>query len=544
MSVVCIVLSCSIFSGGAEMLENPILRGFNPDPSIVRVNNDYYIATSTFEWFPGVAIHHSKDLVNWELACYALNSTKYIDLRGNPTSGGVWAPCLTYSDGLFYLVYTDVKHFAGTYKDPHNYLITAKDINGPWSEPIYLNSSGFDASMFHDDDGKKWLLNMLWDFRQVKPTSFAGIIIQQYDPNTKKLIGPITNIFKGSVLGVTEGPHIYKLNGYYYLMTAEGGTGQGHAVTLARSKNLLGPYEIQPDNPVLTARNTPDSPLTRAGHASLVQTQTGQWYMVHLCGRPIRKDGKDRCVMGRETAIQKVKWSDDGWLHLENNTNLPQVTVPAPDLPLQPFAPEPARENFDSKVWNKHLSTLRVPPDESWVSLAQRPGWLRIVGRESLGSKNCQSMVARRITSLHSTAETYVAFEPNSFLQAAGLICFYDTQNYYYIKITNYEDVGKCVTVCTSINDDYKELSSQVFPLKEKGCYLKAEIDYDKLYLSYSLDGKEWNRINETFDITTLSDEACKEGSFTGTFTGMCVQDLAGTKIAADFDYFEYSVKN
>ncbi|OHB51679.1 MAG: beta-xylosidase [Planctomycetes bacterium GWF2_42_9] len=525
------------------MIENPILRGFNPDPSIVLVNDDYYIATSTFEWFPGVAIHHSKDLVNWELACYALNSTKYIDLRGNPTSGGVWAPCLTYSDGLFYLVYSDVKHFAGPYKDVHNYLITAKDINGPWSEPVYLNSSGFDPSMFHDDDGKKWLLNMLWDFRYERSDVFAGIIIQQYDPNTKKLIGPITNIFKGSSLGVTEGPHIYKLNGYYYLMTAEGGTGQGHAVTLARSKNLLGPYEIQPDNPVLTARNTPDSPLTRAGHASLVQTQTDQWYMVHLCGRPIKKDGKDRCVMGRETAIQKVKWSDDGWLHLENNTNLPQVIVPAPDLPLHPFAAEPARENFDSKILNKHFSTLRVPPDESWLSLAQRPGWLRIYGRESLGSKHRQSMVARRITSLNSTAETYVEFEPKTFQQAAGLICIYDTQNYYYIKVTNYDNVGKCVTVCTSINDEYKELSSQVFPLTEKGCFLKAEIDYDKLYLSYSFNGKQWNRINETFDITTLSDEACNEGSFTGAFVGICVQDLAWTKLSADFDFFEYNVK-
>jgi xylan 1,4-beta-xylosidase len=541
--VVCLILFCCGFAKGAQMIENPILRGFNPDPSIVRVNDDYYVATSTFEWFPGVAIHHSKDLVNWELACYALNSTKYIDLRGNPTSGGVWAPCLTYSDGLFYLVYSDVKNFAGPYKDQNNYLITAKDINGPWSDPIFLNSSGFDASMFHDDDGKKWLLNMLWDFRYGRPKFFAGIVIQQYDPNTKTLVGPVTNIFKGSNIGTTEGPHIYKRNGYYYLITAEGGTGQGHAVTLARSKNLLGPYEIQPDNPVLTARNTPDSPLTRAGHASLVETQNGEFYIVHLCSRPIKKDGKDRCVMGRETAIQKVKWSDDGWLHLENNTNLPQVNVPGPNLPLHPFTPEPARDNFDNKVLNKHFSTLRVPPDESWLSLTQRPGWLRIYGRESLGSKHRQSMVARRITSLNSTAETYVEFEPKTFQQAAGLICIYDTQNYYYIKVTNYENVGKCITVCTSINNEFEELTSQVFPLTAKGCFLKAEIEYDKLYLSYSLDGKQWNRINETFDISTLSDEGCQEGSFTGAFVGICAQDLAGTKLAADFDYFEYQAK-
>jgi len=538
---ICLFLFSCCMAQEPVMIKNPILPGFNPDPSIVRVGDDYYIATSTFEWFPGVAIHHSKDLVNWELTGYALNSTKYIDLLGNPTSGGVWAPCLTYCDGLFYLVYSDVKNHSGPYKDVHNYLITAKNITGPWSDPVYLNSSGFDASMFHDDDGKKWLLNMLWDFRNGRESYFAGIIIQEYDPKTKKLVGPIKNIFKGTNLGVTEGPHIYKLNGYYYLMCAEGGTGLGHAVTLARSKNLFGPYEVQPDNPVLTARNTPDSPLTRAGHASLVETQNSQWYMVHLCSRPIRKDGKERSVMGRETAIQKVKWDDNGWLHLENNSNLPQVNVPAPGLPPYPFKAEPARDDFDSKILNKNFSTLRVPPDESWVSLIARPGWLRIYGRESLGSKFRQSMVARRITSLNCIAETCVEFEPKTFQQAAGLICFYDTQNYYYLRVTNYEDIGKCIVVCSSLNDKYTE--SQAFPIKTKACFLKAEIEYDKLYFSYSSDGKEWHKINEVFDASTISDEYCHEGSFTGAFVGICAQDLTGTKTQADFDYFEYRDK-
>jgi xylan 1,4-beta-xylosidase len=404
-------------------IQNPILPGFNPDPSIVRVNDDYYIATSTFEWFPGVAIHHSKDLVNWELTGYALNSTKYIDLLGNPTSGGVWAPCLTYSNGLFYLVYSDVKNHRGPYKDVHNYLITAKNIKGPWSQPVYLNSSGFDASIFHDDDGKKWLLNMLWDYRD-RAKRFAGILIQEYDPKAKKLIGPIKNIFKGTELGVTEGPHIYKLNGYYYLMTAEGGTGPNHAVTLARSKNLFGPYEVGPDNPVLTSRDKPQLELQRAGHASLVETQNGQWYIAHLCSRPIPKPEKPerRSVLGRETALQKVKWCDDGWLRLENGGNNPQVNVPAPGLPPHPFKPEPIRDEFSSKTLNLHFNTLRVPPDESWLSLSLRPGWLRIYGRESLGSKSRQSMVARRLSSLNCIAQTCVEFEPQTFQQAAGLI--------------------------------------------------------------------------------------------------------------------------
>jgi len=518
-------------------IKNPILPGFNPDPSIVRVNDDYYIANSTFEWFPGVAIHHSKDLVNWELIGYGLNSTKYIDLLGEPTSGGVWAPCLTYSDGLFYLVYSDVKTMKGPYKDVHNYLITAKSIKGPWSQPVYLNSSGFDASMFHDDDGRKWLLNELHDHRD-REKRFAGIIIQEYDPKNKKLVGPIKNIFKGTKLGKTEGPHIYKLNGYYYLMTAEGGTGHDHAVTLARSKNLFGPYEVHPNNPILTSKDKPQLELQKAGHASLVETQNGQWYIVHLCGRPVMP--QKRCVLGRETAIQKVKWDANGWLMLETGSNSPQVNVPAPGLAPCPFKPEPARDDFDSKTLNLHFNTLRVPPDESWLSLTHRPGWLRLVGRESLGSKFRQSLAARRITSLNCTAQTCVEFEPATFQQAAGLICFYDTQNYYYIKITNYENVGKCLTVCSSQNDNYTELTSQVIPLAQKSCHLKAEISYDKLYFSYSLDGKQWHKIDQAFDITTLSDEFCEEGSFTGAFVGICAQDLAGTRTKADFDYFEY----
>ena len=522
---------------GAAMIKNPILPGFNPDPSIVRVKDDYYIANSTFEWFPGVAIHHSKDLVNWELIGYGLNSTKYIALLGEPSSGGVWAPCLSYSDGLFYLVYSDVKTMKGPYKDVHNYLITARDIKGPWSRPIYLNSSGFDASMFHDDDGRKWLLNELHDHRD-REKRFAGIIIQEYDPKKKKLVGPIKNIFKGTELGKTEGPHIYKLNGYYYLMTAEGGTGLEHAVTLARSKSLFGPYEAQPDNPILTSKDNNDLELQKAGHASLVETQNSQWYIVHLCSRPVMPQG--RCVLGRETAIQKVKWDSDGWLRLEAGGNSPQVTVPPPGLPLHPFKPEPARDNFDSKKLNVHFNTLRVPPEESWLSLTQRSGWLRLYARESLGSKHRQSLVARRITSLNCTAQTCVEFEPQTFQQEAGLICFYDTQNYYYLKVTHNEKVGKCITVCYNQNDKYVELTSQVFPLAQKNCHLRAEIKKDKLYFSYSLDGQKWNKIDQDFDITTLSDEFCQEGHFTGAFVGICAQDLAGTQTKADFDYFEY----
>src|SRR6476620_4261138 len=204
-------------------IRNPILRGFNPDPSIVRVGDDYYIANSTFEWFPGVQIHHSKDLVNWQLLTHPLTRTSQLDMLGNPSSGGIWAPDLSYADGLFWLIYTDVKSWHGAFKDTHNYLVTAPAITGPWSDPVYLNSSGFDPSLFHDDDGRKWLVNMQWDYRK-GTNSFSGILLQQYSVAERKLVGPAKNIFKGTPLRLTEAPHLYRRGGYYYLLTAEGGT--------------------------------------------------------------------------------------------------------------------------------------------------------------------------------------------------------------------------------------------------------------------------------------------------------------------------------
>lgn len=525
----------------AETIKNPILAGFYPDPSIVRVNEDYYIANSTFEWMPGVIFHHSQDLMNWELAGHALTSDKHIDMIGNPSSGGVWAPCLTYCDGLFYLIFSNLRTIRGPYKDVHNYLTTAPSITGPWSEPIYLNSSGFDPSMFHDDDGKKWIVNMIWNHRYQDARRFGGIILQEYSAKEKKLVGPIKKIFKGGEIGCTEGPHIFKHNGYYYLMCAEGGTGLGHAVTLTRSKNIWGPYEIQPDNPVFTSKDKPGVVLKKAGHGCLVETQNGNWYMVHLCSRPIMP--QSRSVLGRETAIQKVKWGQDGWLRLEAGGKDPYVEVPSAGLIMHPFVPEPIRDDFESKTLNPHFNSLRAMPDASWLSLSERLGWLRMYGRESLGSKFRQSLVARRITSLDCTAQTCVEFEPETYQQAAGLVCFYNNLNFYYLKITHDEELGKILTVCFNQNNKCTELFEHQIPLKQKHCHLKTQIKNDKMFFSYSHDGKQWQQINYEFDITTLSDEFCTDGCFTGAMVGLCVQDLSGRRQKADFDYFEYIVK-
>ncbi len=323
---------------------NPILRGFNPDPSIVRVGDDYYIATSTFEWYPGVQIHHSRDLVHWRLLTRPLSRSSQLNMLGDPDSCGVWAPCLSYADGLFYLIYTDVKRYGRTtvggpsgasLRDFHNYLVTSPRIDAGWSDPIYLNSSGFDPSLFHDDDGRKYLVNQLWDHRP-DHNRFAGIVLQEYSVQRPGLIGDRKLIFHGTPLGLTEAPHLYKRNGFYYLLTAEGGTGWQHAVTMARSRALTGPYELHPDVYILSSRNRPDVELQRAGHADLVETKSGETYMVYLCGRPLRNRG--RCTLGRETAIQPMMWSADGWLRTQDGQGIPELEVSAPTLPVHVFS--------------------------------------------------------------------------------------------------------------------------------------------------------------------------------------------------------------
>lgn len=521
-------------------IKNPILPGFNPDPSIIRVDDDYYIATSTFEWFPGVQIHHSKDLINWKLVTRPLNRTSQLNMAGNPNSCGIWAPCLSFDNGTFYLIYTDVKTFKGIFKDAHNYLVTTNDICGEWSEPVYLNSSGFDPSLFHDDDGKKWLVNMIWDHRKNKHP-FGGILLQEYSIEQKKLVGPIRNIFKGTEIQMVEGPHLYKRNGYYYLMTAEGGTVLRHTVTMARSKNIAGPYQVDPQNPVLTSYDNPTLELQRAGHASIVETQNGEFYMVHLCGRHLPARG--RCIMGRETAIQKMKWTDDGWLRLEAGGHEPQVFVDAPDLPEHKWEEENIRDNFDTDKLNIHFQFLRVDISDL-ISLTERPGFLRLKGGESLSSFHKQALVARRQQSFFYTAETCLDFQPETFQQMAGLICLYDNNNFYYIHVTIDEELGKCIDIMTCIAGEFDYPLQKKIPVNHQGViYLRADVDYDKLRFSYSKNGADWKRIGRVFDASTLSDEFDEGGGdahFTGAFVGLCCQDLSGMKKPADFDYFEY----
>ncbi|WP_114351154.1 glycoside hydrolase family 43 protein [Saliterribacillus persicus] len=519
-------------------IQNPVLPGYHPDPSILRVEDDYYIAVSTFEWFPGVQIYHSKDLVNWELLPYPLNRKSQLNMKGNVNSGGVWAPCLSYDNGLFYLIYTDVKSRQGAFKDTHNYLVTASNIEGPWSEPIYMNSSGFDPSLFHDDDGRKWFVNMIWDHRK-GTNSFAGIALQEYSVKEQKLVGPIQNIFKGSELGLTEAPHLYKKNGYYYLLTAEGGTWYTHAATMARSKSLCGPYEIDPTNPILTGDKKKTDQLQKAGHGSLVETQNGEWYMAHLCGRPVIED---KCILGRETAIQKCYWTDDDWIRVEGGPD-PSLKVEAPDLPAFEAKKIPNKDPFDEKNLRLYWNSLRRTFEGNWFSLTERPGYLRLYGQESMSSFHHQSMIMRRLEHFNTELETVVEFEPENFQQMAGLMLYYDTNDHVYLRITDHEEKGKCIGIIETKYGKYDELLEEDIVLpKEKKVYLKAEINRHLVQFYFKVEEGDWQIIGEKIDIGHLSDDDAEYIRFTGTFVGMAAQDLSGQQKHADFDFFNYKV--
>ena len=542
-----------------QTIQNPVLRGFNPDPSFIRVGDDYYLATSTFEWMPGVRFYHSRDLIHWRRIGHALTRPSQLDLRGVGDSCGSWAPSLSYADGQFWLLYTNVvtTGLGRPFKDAHTFLVTAPSIEGPWSEPIYLNAIGFDPALFHDDDGRKWLVNMQWDHRPGRDR-FAGNVLQEYDPLQQKLIGPIHQLVRKEGI-LCEGPNLYKHNGWYYLMMAEGGTGWNHGISMARSRHIAGPYELDPQEAVLTTRHNPEHPLQKAGHGELVHTQNGEWFLAHLCSRPLKTDQEanldspdrtasaqahagDRCILGRETALQRVVWSDDDWLRLAHGGVLPQVDVEPPQgLAPHPWPERPARDEFDFQTLEIHWQTLRVPADPSWLSLAARPGWLRLKGRECPHSLHRQSLVAQPLTTFNATVTTKMEFMPVRFSQFAGLTVWYDTRTHFSLHVTHDQSLGRIIRVALTDDGAYDEPVSAVLSIGNwpETVFLRAEIDHADLRFSASPDGSTWFQAGSGFDMTKISDDYGSILHFTGAMVGLCAYDVAGQGIHADFDWFE-----
>lgn len=529
-----------------NIVQNPILRGFNPDPSIIRVGDDFYIATSTFEWFPGVQIHHSRDLKNWKLVAHPLQRVSQLDMIGVPDSGGVWAPCLSYCDGIFYLVYSNVKSFDGVWKDTPNYLVTSDSILGEWSDPIFLSSAGFDGSMFHDTKtGKKYFLSMICDHR--KNRFFGGIVLQEYDEKQKKLVGKTHYLTEGSDLGLTEAPHLYQRNGFYYLIVAEGGTEYGHACSVFCSKNITGPYKVHPENPVISSREDAKAILQKAGHADFVETKEGDWLAVFLVGRPLTERG--RCTLGRETAIETLEWREDNWMYLKYGGRVPRAEVDLPILPEFPFEKNNPRDDFEEEELSIHFQSLRVPMTEDWVSLKERKGYLRIYGRESLSSLHRQSMVARRVQSFQTEVTCSVEFTPTTFQQMAGLVCYYNSGHFHYLNIFGNEDgTKKLLNVITYDKFFPSETLEEPIDITDYDkVFLKVFFNHEQIQFFYSVDEKVWKPVGKKLDGSILSDDYVQEDpsdryrpAFTGSFIGLCCQDLSGQNLYADFDWVEF----
>jgi xylan 1,4-beta-xylosidase len=517
------------------MIENPILRGFNPDPSICRVGGDYYIATSTFEWYPGVQIHQSTDLVNWRLVARPLRRKSQLDMRGNPDSAGVWAPCLSYADGRFWLVYTDVKRLDGAFKDAHNYIVTCPTVTGDWSDPVYVNSSGFDPSLFHDDDGRMWFLNMRWNHRGpgtgLNPAhdAFDGIELQEWHPR-RGLIGPVRTIFAGSPLGLTEAPHLFKRNGWYYLTTAEGGTGYEHAVTMARSRDIAGPYDLHPDTHLMTVRDAA-SPLQRTGHGQYVETPDGVPYHTFLCGRPLPE--ARFCPLGRETGLARCVWRDD-WLYLEGGGMIPPLTIPLAAV----RAPDQAvRRVFDTADLPPEFQWLRTPEPDRIFTLTGAA--LRLTGRESLGSWFEQALVARRQEHHTYHAETDLLADPPTWQRMAGLITYYNRHKFHAALVTR-EGNARVLRLMSCLGDWPGErlTTHAILPVPEGPVTLSVQVTGARQH--FALNGQP---VGPLLDASLISDEGGRgeHASFTGAFVGMVAVDLTGQGWTADFTRFDYS---
>lgn len=538
---------------GSMRISNPVLPGFHPDPSIIRVDDTYYLATSTFEWFPGVRLHASKDLVHWKPLPSPLDRVSQIDMRGDSSSGGVWAPDLSYADGRFWLVYSDMKVVEGAFKDGCNYLVTAPAITGPWNDPIRLNGVGFDPSLFHDDDGRKYLVQQTWDFREYH-SSFDGITITEFDADTMRL-KPRTmrTLWRGTPVSVTEGPHLYKKDGLYYLFAAEGGTSWTHQESVVRFETLeSGTGEVMPGNPLISNAATYDSYLQKQGHGSLVSTPGGEWYYASLCARPWHHDTEPAhnprgwCTLGRETSIQKVAWDEQGWPYIVGGQGGARyVDAPRDASPTDAPTDHSQHDEFESDTLGLDWSTPRVPFDSAMGRTGD--GGLTLRGQGSLCNTHHLSLVARRWQAFDFDAETRVDFRPDSYMAMAGLTNYYNDKVWSWAYVTYDETHGSRV-IEVAQNDfagyhTYLRDDAVVVPDDVRHVWLKTKVRTQTYSYEYSFDGDDWHTIPVTLDAKLLSDDYVARhsaASFTGAFVGLACVDLTGYGSEARFDYFDY----
>jgi alpha-N-arabinofuranosidase len=514
---------------------NPIIPGFHPDPSICRVGEDFYLITSTFEYFPGLPIFHSRDLVHWRQIGHVLDRPEQLNLDGVRPSHGLYAPTIRHHDGTFYVINTlvDRREDPG----PHgNFIVTATDPAGPWSTPYWLEDApGIDPSLLFDEDGRVWYVGN----RHVFEGHYRGhceIWLQELDLAAMQLTGEKVTLWDGALKGAVyaEAPHIYKINGLYYLMIAEGGTGHDHAVTIARSEAITGPYEPNPRNPILTHRHLGrDYPIVGTGHADLVETQYGEWWMVALAMRPY--DGHFY-NLGRETFLTPVRW-EEGWPIVSPGIGHIACEHGAPNLPEHRWPTRPTCDHFESSSLDHHWNFLRTPRASFW-SLTERPGYLRLRLRpERLSELANPSFVGRRQQHINFAVRTAMEFTPQGPDECAGLSLVQNNDHHFRFVCCLTSDGKRVVRLVKRLKGVETVVGEQT--VADGRLYLKVEA-YGQSYNFYATTAPEtWIAIAEEVDGRLLSTPVA--GGFVGAYIGIYAgSNGKASDNVADFDWFEY----
>jgi len=518
----CLLLASFLLLSFAEILayKNPIIPGFHPDPSICRVGDDFYLVNSSFEYFPGVPMFHSKDMVNWEQIGNVLDRSSQLPLTNVLPSDGIYAPTLRYHEGVFYMVTTLVTRSARK-----NFYVTATNPAGPWSEPIVVNQDGIDPSLFWDEDGKVYFVSN----RGLTFNTERGIYQSEIDLKTgKRLTEPIL-LWKGTGGSYPEGPHTYKKGSYYYLLIAEGGTAYGHMVTISRSKSIWGPYESCPHNPILSNRHAYEK-LYGTGHGDLVQAQDSSWWMVHLAFRTPQ-------VLGRETCLAPVIWNSDAWPVVnKNGTN--SLQVEAATLPIQPLKVQAVREDFENKFRTFDWVHLRNPVGQNY-SFSYKRGWIRLAGSKwSINELESPTFLARRQEHFNFSATTLLDFTPKKENEVAGMLVEMSNTFHYQFVVTNVKNKRMLKVLYTL--GDLKATAAEI-ALKPGSVQLRISGDKKNYAFQYA-QGNDAFKTLTTLNIQFLSAEVT--GGYNGVLLGLYASGNGVESTApAWFDWFDYEVK-
>lgn len=492
------------------LFKNPIIPGYNPDPSICRVGSDYYIVNSTFEFFPGVPIYHSKNLVNWELTGYCLDRRSQLELEDCRNSGGIYAPTIRYHKGMFYMITTNVT-------DKGNFVVHTEDINSEWSEPAWIDQGGIDPSLFFDDDDKCYYCSTgIID-------GVRGIVAFEINPLTGAILSEKKLISEGCGGQCPEGPHIYKKDGWYYLMIAEGGTEYAHRETIQRSHNVYGPYEACPDNPVISHKEYKKSEIQATGHADLLEDENGNWWLVFLGIR--RFSHALLHNLGRETFLTPVVWTEAGWPVVGNHGLISTVMDgPLPGGEVQPVNRN-FHDNFSDGKFKLQYNFLRNPEMKNY-KLYPEEKMLCLEGTKvTLNETKSPTWIGIRQKGFYTETVVKVSAEDVQGMRA-GLTAFYNDSYHYEIYLTREQEKYK-VCLAKHIHDIFVVTASAEIP---RGENITLRLETDKTYytFSYSLDGENFQMLGTGLTVG-LCTESTKTMTFTGTYIGLFAENGRGT---------------